>query len=137
YLVGSSEAESMQAATESLCLLSQAVTSRWSVAYNLERHVRECSRFASLRVVLIMNFRNLLFLGAMAAAFGSSAIVSAEQKVKLDKIEVPAGVGRSKHLGHMNPKRVLHLAVSMPFGDADAMQKFADSVSDPASPNYR
>lgn len=84
-----------------------------------------------------MNFRNLLSLGALAVVFGSSAVVFADQKVKLEKIEVPAAVGRSKHLGHSDPNRILHVAVSMPFADPEGMQKFADSVSDPSSPNYQ
>src|SRR5262249_59505218 len=46
-------------------------------------------------------------------------------------------VGRTDGLGESNPDRVLHIAVSLPYGDARGIAAFVDSVSDPSSPNYR
>ena len=59
------------------------------------------------------------------------------QKVKLSKIEVPDAVGKSINLGQTNLNKVIHLSVSLPYGDPKGMQAFVDSVSNPKSPNYR
>ncbi len=52
-------------------------------------------------------------------------------------VSVPPVVARSRYLGHSSPDKVLHVAVSLPYGDAQGMQAFVDSVSDPKSPEYR
>lgn len=52
-------------------------------------------------------------------------------------MEVPDVVSRSIDMGPTDPERILHVAVSLPYGDPAGMQAFVDSVSDPASPNYR
>lgn len=51
--------------------------------------------------------------------------------------DIPAAIQRSLLLGHSDPNRILHLAVSLPYGNAAGMQAFVDSVSDPKSGNYR
>jgi len=40
-------------------------------------------------------------------------------------------------LGQKAQSDVLHISVAMPFGDSEGIRSFIDSVSNPASPNYR
>lgn len=72
-----------------------------------------------------------LCLGLSVIALGDS------QKVKVDKVVVPGAVHRSLKVGHSNPNRLLHVSVSLPYGDPAGMQAFADSVSNPRSSMYR
>jgi subtilase family serine protease len=72
-----------------------------------------------------------LCLGLSVFAFGDS------QKVKVDKVVVPGVVHRSLKIGHSNPNRLLHISVSLPYGDQAGMEAFVSSVSDPKSPMYR
>lgn len=51
--------------------------------------------------------------------------------------EVPDVLSRSLKLGHSDPNRLLHVAVSLPFADQAGMEAFVNSVSNPRSPNYR
>ncbi len=51
-------------------------------------------------------------------------------------VQVPPVAARSVRLGHTNPNRVLHISVSMTPANPLGLQAYADSVSDPASPNY-
>jgi len=71
-----------------------------------------------------------LCLGLSVFAHGDS------QKVKVDKVVVPGVVHRSLKVGHSNPNRLLHVSVSLPYGDPAGIQSFVDSVSNPASPMY-
>ena len=78
-------------------------------------------------------------LGIAAAALLPMAAVaqrSAGTEFVALPIPVVAAVGRSLPLGHADPARLLHLVVCLRFRDAGAAQAFADSVSDPSSPNY-
>ena len=52
-------------------------------------------------------------------------------------INPPAAINRSFHLSPTPKNTVLHIAVSLNFGDPVGMQKFVDLVSDPKSPEYR
>jgi subtilase family serine protease len=52
-------------------------------------------------------------------------------------IETPAVVARSVRLGHTSPQHLLHISVSLTPTDPFGLQAYADSVSNPASPNYR
>src|SRR5262249_53887744 len=52
-------------------------------------------------------------------------------------IETPPVVARSVRLGHTRPDRVLHISVSLTPADSLGLQAYADSVSNPVSPNYR
>ena len=65
------------------------------------------------------------------------AFAKDSQKVKLDKVEVPGAIKHSLKLGHTDPVKKLYVTVSLPYGDPAGMQAFVDSVSNPASPNYR
>jgi len=44
---------------------------------------------------------------------------------------------RSTRLGHADPSTNMVVSIGMPFADPEGMQRFADSVSDPDSPNFR
>lgn len=68
----------------------------------------------------------ILCAGASAQAQGKSAL----------RVAVPGAVHRSMKLDHTDPNRLLHVSVSLPYGDPEGMQRFVDSVSDPKSPNY-
>src|SRR5476649_1069551 len=46
-------------------------------------------------------------------------------------------VAESTAVGPKAASDVLHLTLSLPMRDPQGMQKFVDTVSDPASPNYR
>lgn len=52
-------------------------------------------------------------------------------------VPVPPVVSRSERVGHTNPNRLLHVSVSLNPSDAQGLQAYADSVSNPKSPNYR
>jgi hypothetical protein len=73
-----------------------------------------------------------LTLGLSAGAFAAPPA----QLVALP-VQIPDVVSRSTDLGHSDPDRVLHLSVSLPYRDPAGIAAFVDSVSDPASPNYR
>ena len=51
--------------------------------------------------------------------------------------EPPVEVQRSFSLGQKSDSDLLHLTVSLPFGDPKGIQKYADAVSDPKNPLYR
>lgn len=74
---------------------------------------------------------------AALAALGLGQLAFAQSRAVLPDIEVPSVVQRSTYLGHVDPNMQLHVTVSLPFGNQGAAEAFADSVSDPASPNYR
>ncbi len=84
-----------------------------------------------------MKLRPLILFAAMSAVVACSALSIADQTAQLSKITVPDAVGRSQRMGRSPANRVMHVTVSMPFGDPVGMQKFADSVSDPNNANYR
>jgi len=48
----------------------------------------------------------------------------------------PLAVQRSVVLGHTDPAKVLHISVSLPYGDEAGLQSFVDAVNDPKSPYY-
>lgn len=52
-------------------------------------------------------------------------------------IDTPQALLGAQTVSHKAPADVLHLAISLPFADPAGAQQFADSVSDPSSPNYR
>lgn len=52
-------------------------------------------------------------------------------------VRVPAAAMAAVPANHTDPNKVLHLSISLPYGDQAGMEAFADSVSDPYSPNYR
>lgn len=73
---------------------------------------------------------------ALGLCLASSALGYASNHSDLRK-EVPGVIQRSLKLGHSDSKKLLHVSVSLPYGDAAGMQKFVDSVSNPRSPYYR
>jgi len=52
-------------------------------------------------------------------------------------IDTPQALLGAQTVSHKAAADVLHLAISLPFADPAGAQQFADSVSDPSSPNYR
>jgi len=56
--------------------------------------------------------------------------------VELQK-DLPQGIGSSRSLGPLPANRILHLAISLPYGDPIGIQDFVDRVSDPIDPSYR
>src|SRR5437868_5409605 len=73
---------------------------------------------------------------ALALATGAHAQSVLPSQMAVVPVEVPNVVQRSLALGHADPNRVLHIAVSLPFADPAGMEAFVDSVSDPKNPNY-
>jgi subtilase family serine protease len=73
---------------------------------------------------------------ALGVCLASTAIGFAANQSQLKK-EVPGVVHRSMKLGHSDSKKLLHVAVSLPYGDPAGMQAFVDAVSNPKSPYYR
>jgi subtilase family serine protease len=49
---------------------------------------------------------------------------------------IPEAVSRSIFVKQADPNQVLHLSVSLPYGDPEGMQAFVDSVSNPKSPSF-
>ena len=78
-------------------------------------------------------------LASVVLAFGlaASAFGRAHTSFTPLRKHAPDVVSRSMDLGRTDSNRVLHLAVSLPYGDPDGIGAYADSVSDPLSPNYR
>ena len=74
-------------------------------------------------------------LGLTAIAVSSFG-QSAPRFFELHK-DPPVEVQRSLSLGQKSGADLLHLAVSLPYGDPVGIQKFADAVSNPKSPLYR
>ena len=72
---------------------------------------------------------------ALGLCLASSAFGFADGS-KLHK-DVLGVVHRSLKVGHTDSKKLLHVAVSLPYGNPAGMQAFVDSVSNPKSPNYR
>jgi len=60
----------------------------------------------------------------------------AQRMVQLS-IDTPKALLGAQTVSHKAAADVLHLAISIPFADPAGAQQFADSVSDPSSPNYR
>ena len=52
-------------------------------------------------------------------------------------IEPVEAIRSSMRIGHADPNRVMHVSVSLPPADIAALERFADSVSDPKDPNFR
>ena len=75
-------------------------------------------------------------LAITTGALSLSASAFSETLASISK-PVPDIIQKSVLMGHASPFQLMHIAVSLKPRDAAAMQAFADSVSDPASPNYR
>ena len=71
----------------------------------------------------------------LGLCLASSSLGYANNISQLHK-EVPDVVGRSIKLGHTNADKLLHVSVSLPYGDPAGMQAFVNGVSDPRSPLY-
>jgi len=78
-------------------------------------------------------------LGTLLLGFGLVASASAQTANQLLPLDInpPAAINRSFHLSPTPKDTPLHLAISLKFGDSAGMEKFAESVSDPKSPDYR
>ncbi len=83
--------------------------------------------------------RLLLPTLALTFCFGHSAFgqATAPAQVAPLRMEVPWVLSRSTWEGRTNPERVLHVTVSLPYGDQAGLQDYVDGLSDPKSPNYR
>src|SRR5262249_44707783 len=86
-----------------------------------------------------MHRNHFTALAALTLTSGLGAAAFGQQPVRVVALptRVPEVVARSNDLGHSNPDRVLHMAVSLPYADPTGIAAFVDSVSDPTSPNYR
>lgn len=76
-----------------------------------------------------------LYLSLGTLAYGQATGASTSRQ--LSAVHVPEAISRSVLVGHTNSSRLLHIAVSLQPGNTAALQNFADSVSNPNSPNYR
>ncbi len=70
------------------------------------------------------------------AAIPMMSFAAPQKKITLD-MAPPAAIQQAVHLGSAATSQLLHLAISLPFSDSSAIQKYVDSVSNPSSPNYR
>jgi subtilase family serine protease len=61
---------------------------------------------------------------------------SATSNAQLD-VDVLPITGKAFNFGAAPSNQILHLTVSLPYGDPDGIQAYADSVSDPKSSTYR
>lgn len=97
------------------------------------------SRAVALRAIV-----SVASLGVIASSFGQNApqIYApqsfAPQGTQFATVQdIPTVVLRSLPTGHTYGGTVLHVAVSLPPVNEAAFENFAESVSDPKSPNYR
>lgn len=83
------------------------------------------------------NAKGAMACQAVALLLCLSVSAQAQNQRSALKVQPPGVIHRSLKLGHTDPKRELHVSVSLPYGDPEGMLKFVDSVSNPLSPNYR
>ena len=74
---------------------------------------------------------SILFMSFASPSFAGQAAVPITAITPLPILD------RSIQVGHADQLQQMHVTVSMPFADAAAMEQYAESVSDPNSPNYR
>lgn len=75
---------------------------------------------------------------AFSLILASSAMAGRNDQTLVETIVQPPSVlARSVALGHLAPETPLHLSVSFRVPDQAAFEAYAESVSDPKSPNYR
>ena len=73
----------------------------------------------------------------LSLAIGQSAVAQSQAtQMKPLNLQLPSVINRANLVGHTNSNRLLHLSISLPYGDQGGIEAFADSVSDPKSPNY-
>lgn len=81
-------------------------------------------------------------LGPTAVGFSTSGLQASARSLplvtKVDLVidQLPV-LERSIRTGRADPTRKLHVSVSMPYADSAAMERFAESVSDPNSASFR
>ena len=75
-------------------------------------------------------------MSAIALFATPSAFAQTAQKLAALPVEVPSVTQRSILQGHVDPTQVVSFAISMPVPNPAAFEAFAESVSDPKSPNY-
>ena len=54
--------------------------------------------------------------------------------IPMDPLPILEAVIRT---GHADPSMRMHATVSLPYADSEAMERFAERVSDPSSPDFR
>lgn len=87
--------------------------------------------------------RFVVLAHAIVLGLALSQVASAQktapvrQQLAQLNVSVPDAVGRSVEVGQPSANAVIHLAVSLPYGDAEGMQSYVDDVSNPKSKNYR
>jgi len=84
-----------------------------------------------------MNFCRDFALVSLCAL--ASSLLAQTPRTKLVPLAIapPEDVVRSKPIGELSLAGPLHLSISLPYADVDAVERFVDAVSDPASPLYR
>ncbi len=80
--------------------------------------------------------RRGFLVGSVAIALCAASLAGASGLSTLPD-QVPSVIQRSQLVGHADPGQTLHINVCLQPPSPAALQAFADSVSDPASPNYR
>ena len=79
-------------------------------------------------------FNVTLLAAGLLAAFASAGPVESLQALHQ---QVPNAILSSALAGHTDPSSTVHFTVSLTLSDPDGLQRFADSVSNPKSPNFR
>jgi len=83
------------------------------------------------------SIRMRLIAGALIIVGLTSVGMAQVGKLNQLPITVPQAIQRSQLIGHKTGTDVVHINVSLKPADEAGLQAFADSVSNPASPNYR
>ncbi len=83
----------------------------------------------------MLNIRAVSLHAVMLGACLASGALASANNGQLKK-DVPDVISRSNKIGHTNANKLLHVSVSLPYGDPKGMQNFVDAVSNPASPYY-
>ena len=52
------------------------------------------------------------------------------------EMQVPGAVARAKRIAHAGPSKVLHISVSLPYGDPQGVLDYVNAVSNPKSLFY-
>ena len=99
---------------------------------------------ASVASVLLVSFASPSFAGTTPTKKPVVKAPTAQPVAAVQVAKVPILEGlplpilqRSIQLGRADPLQLMSVTVSMPYADSAAMEQFAESVSDPKSPNYR
>ena len=106
--------------------------------------IQTTTAFTLSSLLLVCTAGSMLAAGKTPAAITTTAsktTATAQRAPTIEKVDIAVELlpvlERAIRIGHADPSQLLHVSVSLPFADLAAAEAFAESVSDPKSPNFR